>query len=225
MHAVLLPSLLCPERPARLLPIRMSASARDETGPLAPEDLDIDLMGRVRRADMAAFERLVEIHQHRVVGTVARMIGDDQDAEDIAQQVFLRVWKSADRYRPTAKFTTWLFTITRNLVFNELRRRRRHPADSLDADLTPDSSARSIRESDTRNPDQVCLDREMQDAIQQAIDQLPEPQRLAIILRRYEELPYEEIATVLETTVPAVKSLLFRARGQLRESLSAYLRD
>lgn len=189
-----------------------------------PDALDIALMARVRQADMAAFERLVEIHQHRVVGTVARMIGDAQDAEDIAQQVFLRIWKSAGRYRPSAKFTTWLFTITRNLVFNELRRRRRHPADSLEAEVTTDSTARSLRESETRQPDRTCLDREMQEAIQHAIDALPEPQRLAVVLRRYEELPYEEIATVLKTSVSAVKSLLFRARGQLRESLAAYLR-
>ncbi len=223
MHGVLIPTIFVLEPPSRSLD--MSPNLPEESPPLTPGQLDIELMKRVRQADMVAFEKLLEIHQHRVVGTVARMIGDDQDAEDIAQQVFLRVWKSADRYRPTAKFTTWLFTITRNLVFNELRRRRRHPADSMDADIAPDSSARSCRESATRHPDQVYLDRELQAAIQHAIDQLPEPQRLAIVLRRYEELPYEEIAIVLETTVPAVKSLLFRARQQLRDSLAAYLRE
>lgn len=187
------------------------------------EDLDLALMKRTAAGDMAAFEQLVEVHQRRVVGTVAKMIGDDQDAEDIAQQVFLRVWKSAGKYRPTAKFTTWLFTITRNLVFNELRRRKRHPTDSIDAKEEAHRPTKSVRETESENPDQAFLQREMQEAIQAAIDDLPEPQRLAIVLRRYEDLPYEEIAEVLNLSVSAVKSLLFRARNQLRTSLSRYL--
>lgn len=190
---------------------------------LSPEDLDLALMQRVCTGDMEAFERLVEIHQRRVVGTVAKMIGDDQDAEDISQQVFLRVWKSARKYRPSAKFTTWLFTITRNLVFNELRRRKRHPTHSIDAEESGDHSSHSVREAETKNPDQSFLQAEMQDAIQRAIDDLPEPQRLAVVLRRYEEMPYEEIAVVLNLSVSAVKSLLFRARTQLRSSLAQYL--
>src|SRR5581483_1962833 len=94
---------------------------------------DVAWMEKVRTGDEEAFRLLIETHQARVVGTVAKMLGDDTDAEDIAQQVFIRVWNSAGRYQPTAKFTTWLFKITRNLVFNELRRRKRHPALSLDA--------------------------------------------------------------------------------------------
>ena len=90
-------------------------------------------MARIKQGDTEALRELIEAHQHRVIGTVAKMLGDDSDAEDIAQQVFIRVWKSAARYEPTAKFTTWLFKITRNLVFNELRRRKRHLAHSLDA--------------------------------------------------------------------------------------------
>jgi len=89
-------------------------------------------MEQVKTGDTEALRMLIETHQLRVVGTVAKMLGDDSDAEDIAQQVFIRVWNSATRYRPTAKFTTWLFKITRNLVFNELRRRKRHPTASLD---------------------------------------------------------------------------------------------
>src|SRR5438477_13079283 len=95
-------------------------------------DQDVVWMQRVAQGDTGAFERLIETHQARVVGTVAKMLGDDTDAEDIAQQVFIRVWKSAKRYQPTAKFTTWLFKITRNLVFNELRRRKRHPVEALE---------------------------------------------------------------------------------------------
>ena len=85
---------------------------------------DVSLMAKVAQGDHAAFEELVTRHQYAVVGTVAKMLGNPSEAEDIAQQVFLRLWKSASRYKPTAKFTTYLFTITRNLVFNETRRKR-----------------------------------------------------------------------------------------------------
>ena len=87
---------------------------------------DVRLMGLASAGDTGAFEQLVERHQRLVVGTASRMLGNNSDAEDIAQQVFVRVWKSAKRYEPRAKFTTWLLKITRNLVFNELRRRSRH---------------------------------------------------------------------------------------------------
>ncbi|HRQ90147.1 MAG TPA: sigma-70 family RNA polymerase sigma factor, partial [Bacteroidia bacterium] len=95
-------------------------------------ELDVALMLRVRDGDFEAFEQLVEIHQRAVVGTVAKMLGGPSDAEDIAQQVFIRVWKSAARYEPQARFTTWLFTIARNLVFNEVRRRQRKPTVSVE---------------------------------------------------------------------------------------------
>lgn len=185
--------------------------------PTASEDADIALMQRVKAGDTAAFEALIETHQSRVIGTIAKMLGDQIDHEDIAQQVFLRVWNSAKRYEPTAKFTTWLFKITRNLVLNELRRRSRHPATPLDA---PHLHA---RDTAALPPDASLMDEELQTAIQRAIDALPEVQRMALVLRRFEELSYEEIAEVLETSVPAVKSLLFRARTELRERLSPYL--
>lgn len=176
---------------------------------------EIEWMTRIRGGDMEAFRCLVEAHQARVIGIVSKMLGSDAEAEDLAQQVFIRVWKSAPRYRPTAKFTTWLFRITRNLVFNELRRRR-HFVDRVDE--IPEPTGRRDQE-----PDQVLMDGELQSAIQQAIDRLPESQRLAIILRRYEGTSYEEIAAVMGTTVPAVKSILFRARAELRERLEKYL--
>lgn len=185
---------------------------------------DVSLMLRVKEGDTAAFGELVEIHQHRVVGTVAKMLGDEVEAEDVAQQVFIRVWRSAARYEPTAKFTTWLFTILRNLVFNESRRRKRHPVSSLDAPRDEgEDRAREIADLRVKAPDTTLLDDEMLVAIQQAIEKLPETQRLAVIMRRYDETPYEEIAEVLELTVPAVKSLLFRARTDLREKLKRYL--
>jgi RNA polymerase sigma-70 factor (ECF subfamily) len=181
-------------------------------------DVDLLLMERVALGDTFAFEELIERHQHRVVGTVAKMLGDDRDADDVAQQVFLRVWKSAPRYRPSAKFTTWLFTITRNLVFNELRRRNRHAGVSCDEDL----AAHDLLDPGP-TPSAILLEAELQKSIAEAITDLPEQQRLALVLRRYEDLSYEEIGDVLNLSVSAVKSLLFRARTQLREQLAKYL--
>lgn len=195
--------------------------------PESPDDAaarDVELMLRVKAGDMEAFERLVEHHQHRVVATVAKMLGDEVDSEDVAQQVFIRVWKSAVRYEATAKFTTWLYTILKNLVFNELRRRKRHMTVPLDPPRQQeDDRTRDRPDQRAKSPDSTLLDGEMMDAIQRAIEELPETQRLAVIMRRYDESPYEEIAQVLELTVPAVKSLLFRARTELREKLQAYL--
>lgn len=184
---------------------------------------DLRLMLKVRDGDEDAFRELVEIHQHRVVGTCARMLGDDTEAEDVAQQVFVRVWKSAVRWEPTAKFTTWLYTILRNLVFNECRRRSRHPARSLDAAQEDSESPQQFEDSSVKPADVLMLDLEMQEAIARAIEELPETQRMAVIMRRYQDVSYEEIAEVLELTVPAVKSVLFRARTELREKLKKYL--
>jgi RNA polymerase sigma-70 factor (ECF subfamily) len=196
----------------------------NEPGPpgRTPEDAeDIRLMSLAGAGDMKAFEQLVERHQRLVVGTVGRMLGTNSDAEDIAQQVFVRVWKNVKRYEPRAKFTTWLLKITRNLVFNELRRRSRHPAVPLQSET--DEEERPLKDENATSPDATLLEHELQEAVDAAIAQLPETQRMAVILRRYEELSYEEIAESLDQSVSAVKSLLFRARTELRESLKRYL--
>lgn len=182
-------------------------------------------MARVKRGDQEAFGELIRAHQQRVVSTVARMLGSEADAEDVAQQVFIRVWKSAPRYEPTARFTTWLFKITRNLVLNELRRRNRHSTVSLHATSDADDRPLEIADLQVASPGASLLEGELQGAIESAIKELPEVQRMALILRRYDELSYEEIADVLDLTVPAVKSVLFRARTELREKLRGYLSD
>jgi len=188
----------------------------------SPEDAeDIRLMALVGAGDEGAFEQLVERHQRLVIGTVGRMLGSGSDAEDIAQQVFVRVWKNAKRYEPRAKFTTWLLKITRNLVFNELRRRSRHPQVPLQSES--DEEERPLKDEQAVAPDASLLEHELQQAVDAAIANLPETQRMAVVLRRYEELSYEEIAEAMEQSVSAVKSLLFRARTELRESLQRYL--
>ncbi|MEI6872255.1 MAG: sigma-70 family RNA polymerase sigma factor [Verrucomicrobiota bacterium] len=190
-----------------------------------PERLrDIAWMRGVQNGDAEALRSLIQEYQHRVAAAVARMAGSSCDPEEVAHEVFVRVWRSAHRYQPSAKLSSWLFTIARNLVLNDVRYRQRHPHVSRDIvaedghvrdDITPDTSA--------RQPDVVLLESELQQAIDDALQQLPENQRTAIILRRYEQSTYEEIAMVLGITVPAVKSLLFRARTSLREFLREYL--
>ncbi|MGE0414741.1 MAG: RNA polymerase sigma factor [Verrucomicrobiales bacterium] len=218
----------------KLSRLTMDAREKLSTGPQAPlpdstpartenDAEDVRLMLLVRDGDLKAFETLVERHQQAVLGTVAKMLGHPTDAEDIAQQVFIRIWKSAARYEAQAKFTTWLFTIARNLVFNEMRRRQRKPTSSLEEReeitglSTPDPEGAHL------SPAESALHREMELAIDNAIQALPEKQRLAVILRRYEDTPYEQIGEVLNLSVPAVKSLLFRARTQLKELLKDYL--
>jgi len=183
---------------------------------------DVRLMRLVARGDTAAFEELIERHQALVIGTVARMLGSNSDVEDIAQQVFIRVWKSAGRYVPRAKFTTWLLKITRNLVFNELRRSKRRAYVPIQID--PNAEEIPLKDEAAQSPDASLLETELQQAIDKSIAELPETQRMAVILRRYQGLSYEQIADVLDLSVPAVKSVLFRARTELRARLSSYLK-
>lgn len=184
---------------------------------------DLRLMLRVKEGDTEAFRELVEAHQSRVIGTVARMLGDEAEAEDVAQQVFLRIWKSAPRWEPAAKFTTWAFTIMKNLVFNESRRRSRRGTVPLETSDDDDAPQRQYADDSVKAPDRAMLDTEHQDAIERAIQELPEVQRMALVLRRYQDVSYEEIAEILKLSVPAVKSVLFRARNELREKLKAFL--
>lgn len=187
-----------------------------------PEDvIDVQLMRRIATGDEAAFRSLVERHQGAVIGTIARMISDAIEAEDLAQRVFLRVWKHAHRWQPDAKFRTYLFTIVRNLVFNESRRRSRRREVSADErhedhGFDPPADAR-------REPQAEVLRHEMTAEIDSVIASLPEAQRTAVVLYAYESMSYEEIALVLESSVSSVKSLLFRARTTLRERLSHHL--
>src|SRR5260370_20930694 len=141
----------------------------DPEAPARSEDdaEDVRLMQLVAGGDTAAFEQLVERHQALVAGTVARMLGSNSDVEDIAQQVFIRVWKSASRYVARAKFTTWLLKITRNLVFNEMRRAKRHP--HLPVQIDPDTEEIPLKDEATATPDATLLQSDLDEASRQAI--------------------------------------------------------
>ena len=166
----------------------MSGNDRGNKGRSEEDADDVRLMRLIGRGDIPALEELIEKHQALVAGTVARMLGSNSDVEDIAQQVFIRVWKSARRYVPRAKFTTWLLKITRNLVFNELRRVKRHAHVPLQPE--PGAEDPPLKGETQPTPDASLLERELQRTIEEAILQLPEAQRMALVLRRYEQLSY-----------------------------------
>jgi RNA polymerase sigma-70 factor (ECF subfamily) len=194
-----------------------------------PSNLDPDaaLMLRVKQGDTIAFIELVEKYKQPVMNLVCRTIRDATEAEDIAQNVFVQTFKAAPRYKSTAKFSTWLFTIARNLCLNEIRRRSRHPAESLDAPHPEqeDQPLHQFEDKKTFSPPESLLHGELAKKIEQALDDLPENQRTAILLCRQEELSYEEIAEVIGCSVSATKSLIHRGREALKEKLKPYLRS
>ena len=190
-------------------------------------DPDAQLMLRVKQGDMAAFEELVGKYKQPVINLIYRTLPDATEAEDLAQHVFLQVFKSAHRYLVSAKFSTWLYTIARNLCLNEIRRRSRHPAESLDV-AHPDNEDQPLRQyEDTKNfsPPDLLLQGELVGKIEQALAELPESQRTAILLYREDELSYEEIAKVLGCSLSATKSLIHRGRETLKQKLKPYMRS
>jgi RNA polymerase sigma-70 factor (ECF subfamily) len=211
-----------------LNPKTVSASIKTSSpGASQPqEDPDAALLLRFKRGDETAFEILVDKFKGPVFNYIWRQIGNMNEAEDIAQNVFVQVYKSAPRYEPKAKFTTWLFTIARNLCLNEFRRRQRHPLQSLDESISDDSTEeRQFEDHSARSPSSKVTEDELQEKINAAIQDLPENQKTALLLCRYEGLSYLEIAKVLKTSESATKSLIHRARETLKEKLSDYLRE
>jgi RNA polymerase sigma-70 factor, ECF subfamily len=190
-------------------------------------DPDAALMLRVKRGDIKAFEALAEKYKQPIVNMMYRMLRDLDEAEDLAQNVFIRVYQSAGRYEVSAKFSTWIFTIARRLCLNEIRRRGRHPAESLESSQSEheEQAPRQFEDVKTFSPPEACLQGELAQKIEEALAQLPEKQRLAIVLCRQEELSYEEIARVLGCSVPATKSLIHRGRETLKEKLKPYLQS
>jgi RNA polymerase sigma-70 factor (ECF subfamily) len=189
-------------------------------------DPDAALMMRVKGGDRDAFAELVNKYKQPVMNVAYRMLRDFTEAEDLAQNVFLQVYKSAARYEISAKFTTWLFTIVRNLSLNEIRRRGRHPADSLDAPHPEqeDQPWQQVEDKRTSSPPEDILRGELETLVEEAIYELPENQKTALLLCRQEELSYEQIAEVLGCSLSATKSLIHRARETLKQKLKPYLR-
>ena len=202
----------------------------DETAPnYELRDPDVQLMLQVRQDNIAAFEELVRRYQGRLITVVKKLVQKPDLAEDLVQEVFLRVFRSRKTYEPVAKFSTWLFTIANNVARNSLRSlaRRREIYISPGRDRVPAPAPPSqIAQDDSGIMPTRLLDRtERVEMVQQAILSLSERQRVALLLSRFEGMSYNEIGDTMELSSQAVKSLLTRARSNLRVALEPYMKD
>ena len=182
---------------------------------------DEDLMMKCRKGDIGAFELLVRRYQNPLINYIHRSIDDYHRSEDLSQETFLRVFKSAGRYEPTASFRSWLYTIATNLCRNEIRNRSRRNTCSFE-DLVAEGEDVYHTEimRDTRYlPDILLEKKEQRQMIRKALTQLPENQRVALTLITYQDLRYEEVAEILGCSVGAVKALIHRARQKMKKLL------
>ncbi len=190
-------------------------------------DPDVRLMLEVRDDNASAFEELMLRYQNRVITVLDHLVGHREWAEDLAQDVFLRIYRSRKRYTPGAKFTTWLFTITNNVASNALRDRSRRREVNLVEHAGQTTGVFGLEQialaASGLMPARQFESSEMRDIIRQAVSTLNDRQRMAVLLCKFENMSQEEIAIAMEMTPKAVKSLLARARGRLREVLEPYL--
>jgi RNA polymerase sigma-70 factor, ECF subfamily len=186
---------------------------------------DNELMVLVKQGNTAAFELLVDRYKQPVLNFVTRAVGDPTEAQDVAQNVFIQVFRCAKGYQAAAKFTTWLFTIARNLCLNEIRRRSRHPSCPIMGE-SPDLSETvgyQYEDTGTVAPWEEIIGGELVRHIEGAIAELPEAQRTAILLLCQDDLSYLDIAEVLGITLSATRSLIHRARERLKTKIRPYL--
>jgi RNA polymerase sigma-70 factor (ECF subfamily) len=191
----------------------------------ARRDPDADRMLRVRNDEPGAFDELVAAYQHRVVGILYHMLGSTEEAEDLAQELFLRIYRNRKTYEPTARFSTWLFTIVNNLARNAIRDRGRRGERKLVGD---DSGLRPLEQAAAAPsgamPSRIFAKGELAEVIRAAVSRLPDDQRLAVMLNKFEDMNYRQIAEIMNRSEPAIKSLLSRARSTLRDVLEPYLK-
>ena len=196
-------------------------------------DPDVRLMLRVRDGDGAAFEQLVARYQTRLIRLLEHMIGNRDQAEDLAQDVFLRVYRARERYQPGAKFATWLFTIANNVALNARRSHARRREVTLRSGTGNESGPlaatrpleRMLAVSSGQIPARQLDKAETRDIVRLALETLGERQRMAVLLNKFEQLSYDEIAETMDLSTSAVKSLLSRARVNLRDVLTPYFDD
>ncbi len=193
---------------------------------LEARDPDVRLMLQVRDDVPGAFEVLVQRYQNRLVGILFHLVGSREEAEDLSQDTFLRIYKARKGYRPRAKFSTWLFTIANNLALNHLRGKGRKPSVPMSGAAADSQASASIaaqlasRESTASSQMRKV---ELSEIVREALGILNEDQKMAVLLNKFEDMSYAEIAEVMSRSPAAVKSLLARARNDLRERLEPYL--
>lgn len=190
-------------------------------------DPDVRLMLRVRDGSAAAFEELVSRYQARLTGVLEHLVPGQGQAEDLAQEVFMRVYRARDTYKPTAKFSTWLFTIANNVANNAIRKLVRRKEIHLQATPSGKSLARPLdnmaKAASGLMPARLLDQSEISEIVKLAIQSLGERQRTALLLCKYEHMSYEEIGQTMDLSPQAVKSLLSRARSNLRDILQPYI--
>jgi RNA polymerase sigma-70 factor, ECF subfamily len=204
----------------------VSVPAQNLESQLEARDPDVRLMIQVRTDVVGAFETLVERYQNRLVGILFHLIGNRDEAEDLCQEVFLRIYKARKGYRPRAKFSTWLFTIANNLALNYLRSKGRNPSVPIGGGSSDSKAVVSVAQQlagREGTPSTEMRQAELAEIVREALAVLSEDQKLAVLLNKFEEMSYAEIADVMGRSPAAVKSLLARARNQLRERLEPYL--
>ena len=192
---------------------------RDVGAGAADRDPDAELMLRVRDGDGASFGILLEKHRVPVVHFLYRMIQNHAVAEELAQEVFLRVYRSRATYEPTAKFTTWLFRIATHLALNSLRDGKHERMQERLDETTGDLPARQVPDG-RLSVEQSMVYQSRLEEVRRAVAALPEKQRAAVLMHKYREMEYKQIAEVLDCSESAVKSLLFRAYETLRARLA-----
>lgn len=204
-----------------------ATAAAGEENPLL-RDPDVQLMLSAKRGDDSSFNQLVTRYQERLVSVLYHLIGDQETAEDLAQESFLRVYRARHGYEPTAKFSTWLFRIANNLALNSKRDTFRKREVSLPASDTGPLGTRpaekQFAEKSALMPTRQADKNEMLGIVRSALTELNERQRAALLLHKFEGMSYADIGNTLELTEPAVKSLLSRARTRLREVLEPYVK-
>lgn len=203
-------------------------SMQDEGGDQNPalRDPDVRMMLRAKAGDEFAFADLVTSYQQRLVGVLSHMLGDSEMAEDVAQEVFFRVYQARNGYEPTARFATWLFRIAHNLALNRRRdegRRKEFVPNGDSSTMGARPVERMLADKSGMMPQRQFDKGEMKAIVNAAVATLNEHQRMAVLLHKYEDMSYSEIAEALEMTPAAVKSLLSRARDNLREKLEPYV--
>ena len=184
-------------------------------------DPDVVLMLDFKAGNKNAFEQLMAKYYPRILNFIYRYINQSESAEDLTQEVFIKVYRNASSYEPKSKFQTWIYTIAKNVSLNELRKKPLARV-SLDETLSSEDSEFKVQVEDpqAKLPSEAMAKEELAQAVRAAIQSLPENQKLAVILRRYENFSYEDIAQALNLSVEAVKSLLSRAKENLREKLA-----
>jgi len=190
---------------------------------MTPEDTDQQLVERVQAGDKAAFNLLVLKYQHRVLKLVSRFVNDAAEAEDVAQEAFLKAYRALASFRGDSAFYTWLYRIAINTAKNALVSSRRRPVD-FDLDLQdPEQYDRHAKLKDADTPEGVLLTEEIRSVVERAMEQLPDDLRTAIVLRELEGLSYEEIAEAMDCPVGTVRSRIFRAREAIDKKLKPLL--